>query len=187
MEISDILNNIYRLPEESLDKFIRSVTEVEYPKRFLLHKQGRRETKSYFIKHGICRAYTYKNDKEITFWFGKEGDVAFPLQTLFTGMDEYANIELLEDSQLFEITLERLEELYTTDIHLATWGRKLVERTCIQTEQLFINRQFKTSTEMYQELIANYPDITQRVPLGIIASYLGISQVNLSRIRAKTR
>ena len=62
-----------------------------------------------------------------------------------------------------------------------------MERTCIQTEQLFINRQFKTSTEMYQELIANYPDITQRVPLGIIASYLGISQVNLSRIRAKTR
>ena len=46
--------------------------------------------------------------------------MAFPLQTLFTGMDEYANIELLEDSQLFEITLERLEELYTTDIHLAT-------------------------------------------------------------------
>ena len=39
---------------------------MEYPKRFLLHKQGRRETKSYFIKHGICRAYTYKNDKEIT-------------------------------------------------------------------------------------------------------------------------
>ena len=73
------------------------------------------------------------------------------------------------------------------DIHIANWGRKFAERECIKSEQLFISRQFKTSLERYQDLIADYPDILQRVPLGIIASYLGISQVSLSRIRAKIR
>ena len=187
MEIKDIINSIYRLPQASLDAFARSFTETEYPKRFLLHKQGRRETKSYFIKQGIARAYTLKDGKEVTFWFGKEGDAVFPLQTLFAGLGEYANVELLEDSILFEISLERQEELYMSDIHLATWGRKYAEQACIQAEKLFIARQFKTSAEMYQELADKHPDLLQRVPLGIIASYLGITQVNLSRIRAKTK
>lgn len=187
MEIKDIINSIYRLPQASLDAFACSVVEVEYPKHFHLHRQGRQETKCYFIKQGIVRAYTLKEDKEVTFWFGKEGSIAFPLQTMLTGLKDYANVELLEDCTLYEICLQRLEELYLSDIHLATWGRKFAEDYCIRAEKLFITRQFKTSAERYQELTSEYPDLLQRVPLGIIASYLGITQVNLSRIRAKTK
>ncbi|MSL47046.1 Crp/Fnr family transcriptional regulator, partial [Escherichia coli] len=64
---------------------------------------------------------------------------------------------------------------------------KYAEYACIKSEKLFIARQFKTSLERYQELINEYPSITQRVQLGIVASYLGISQVNLSRIRAQIK
>ena len=88
---------------------------------------------------------------------------------------------------LYELSVDKLHDLYLADIHIANWGRKFAERECIKSEQLFIARQFKTSLERYQDLIADYPDILQRVPLGIIASYLGISQVSLSRIRAKIR
>ena len=77
--------------------------------------------------------------------------------------------------------------MYYTDIHIANWGRKYAEYACIKSEKLFIARQFKTSLERYQELINEYPSITQRVHLGIVASYLGISQVNLSRIRAQIK
>ena len=186
MEITEIINRIYPLPKASLDAFIHCVSEEEYPKRFLLFREGRKEKKSYFIKQGFARAYTLKDDKEVTFWFGREGDTMLSFPTLFNGC-EYANTELLEDSVLYEIELAHLQELYATDIHLATWGRRHAELSCIQAEKLFIARQFKTSAEMYQELIDEHPDITQRVPLGIIASYLGISQVNLSRIRAKAK
>ena len=132
-------------------------------------------------------AYTYQSDKKVTFWFGKEGDAIFPLQTLHDNRAGYENIELLEDSVLYELSVDKLHNLYLEDIHIANWGRKFAERECIKSEKLFISRQFKTSLERYQELISEYPDILQRVPLGIIASYLGISQVNLSRIRAKIR
>lgn len=186
MEITDIINRIYRLPQPSLDVFVRSVAEVEYPKKFRLFQQGRKEKKAYFIKQGFARAYTEKDGKEVTFWFGAEGDALVSFPTLFDRL-EYANTELLEDSILYEIEVARLQELYATDIHLSTWGRRFAEYACIHSEKQFIARQFKTSLERYEELTAECPDITQRVPLGIIASYLGISQVNLSRIRAKAK
>ena len=184
MNINDIINSIYPLPQLSLDTLAASISEVEYPKKFHLHREYKKETKSYFIKKGIVRAYAHKDDKEITFWFGQEGDLIFPLQTLFAGLGEYATVELLEDCVLYEIDLGRLQDLYRNDIHIANWGRRYAESACIKSEKLFIARQFKTSLERYQELINEYPSIIQRVPLGIIASYLGISQVNLSRIRA---
>lgn len=187
MNISDIISNIYQLPQASLDTLINSISEVEYPKNFHLHRENKKETKSYFIKKGIVRAYSHKDDKEVTFWFGQEGDLIFPLQTLFAGLGEYATVELLEDCVLYEIDLERLQELYQSDIYIANWGRRYAECACIKSEKMFIARQFKTSLERYQELINEYPDIIQRIQLGIIASYLGISQVSLSRIRAQIR
>ena len=187
MNINDIINSIYKLPPTSLDTLTASISEMEYPKNFHLHRENKKETKSYFIKKGIVRAYTHKDDKEVTFWFGQEGDIIFPLHTLFAGLGEYATVELLEDCILYEINLEQLQDLYLKDIHIANWGRRYAECACIKSEKLFIARQFKTSLERYQELLSEYPDIIQRVQLRTIASYLGISQVNLSRIRAQIR
>ncbi len=187
MNIQDIINNIYRLPQTSLDILIASISEVEFPKKFHLHRENKKGTKSYFIKKGIVRAYAHKDGKEITFWFGQEGDIILPLQTLFSGLGEYATVELLEDCVLYEIDLNRLQDLYQKDIYIANWGRRYAECACIKSEKLFIARQFKTSLERYQELINEYPDIIRRVQLGTIASYLGISQVNLSRIRAQIK
>ena len=176
MDIYDIIDNIYKLPLASKEALLNETPEVTYPKGFHLFLANRKSSKFYLMKKGMLHAYTYKSDKKVTFWFGKEGDAIFPLQTLYNNQAGYENIELLEDYRLFE-----------EDIHIANWGRKFAERECIKSEQLFISRQFKTSLERYQDLIADYPDILQRVPLGIIASYLGISQVSLSRIRAKIR
>ena len=83
MNINDIINNVYRLPQTSLDTLVASISKVEYPKNFHLHRENKKETKSYFIKKGIVRAYTHKDNKEVTFWFGQEGDLILPLQTLF--------------------------------------------------------------------------------------------------------
>ena len=187
MEIIDIINRIHPLPQDSLNAILSAISEVEYPKHFHLFRENRYGTKSYFIRRGLARAYACKGDKEITFWFGKEGDIIFPLPNLLAGAAEYASVELLEGSTLYEIDLEHLQALYLTDIHLANWGRKYAEYACIQAEKLFISRQFKTSLENYSELLRDFPGITQRVPLGIIASYLGISQANLSRIRAQIK
>jgi CRP-like cAMP-binding protein len=99
----------------------------------------------------------------------------------------YETIELLEDSGLFRLPMQALRDLYRTDVHLANWGRVLVERVWQQAEQQLIARQFRTAEERYAELLQHSPHLLQRVALGHIASYLGITQVTLSRVRAKLR
>ena len=96
----------------------------------------------------------------------------------------YENIELLEEC---EVRKRALHELFCKDIHIANWGREFAEKELLKTEERFIGRQFKTSLERYRDLMNHTPDLLQRVQLGYIASYLGITQVSLSRIRAKFR
>jgi CRP-like cAMP-binding protein len=59
------------------------------------------------------------------------------------------------------------------------------EKYYLRLEERFVNAQFKTATERYQSLLMQTPHILERVPLGYIASYLGISQETLSRVRAR--
>ncbi len=93
----------------------------------------------------------------------------------------------MEDSVLYRIANSTLQELYLHYIGLSNWGRKLAELELIKTEERLINRQFKTAAERYHELISNAPSLIKRVQLGHIASYLGITQVTLSRIRAELK
>lgn len=187
MDIQTILDRIYKLPQNSKAVLLSYISEISYPKGYHLFRENRKGTNSYFIKRGIVRSYAYKEDKEVTFRLASEGEGIFPLQTLYANQGQYENVELLEDCILYELKLDKLQDLYLTDIHMANWGRKYVEYACICSEKQFIACQFKTSLERYKELITDSPDALQRVSLGIIASYLGISQVNLSRIRAQMK
>ncbi len=84
MNITDIINSIYKLPASSLDTLINLVSEVEYPKNYhLFRKTGKTNPTS--SKKESSRRYVCTEEKEITFWLGKEGDLMLPLQTLLTG------------------------------------------------------------------------------------------------------
>lgn len=187
MVLKEIIDRFGAVPEHSMQTFAAAVTEVSLRKGVRLFHEGKRGTKGYFIRTGLVRAYAGSDDKEVTFWFGTDGDVILPLRSLVHAAAEYADVELLEDSTFYEIGLTDLRHLYASDINIANWGRMYAQWACAQSERLFIARQFRTSTDLYEELIRQHPGLLQRVPLGIIASYLGTSQANLSRIRAKIR
>ena len=97
----------------------------------------------------------------------------------------YENIQLLEDCILYQLKIDDLRKLFETDINIANWGRKLAEKELVKTEELFISRKFRTASQRYEELLTKQPEIIQRVQLVYIASYLGITQVSLSRIRSE--
>lgn len=158
-----------------------------FPKGHILLRADRIEKHLFFIKTGIARAYSRTASHEITFWFGREGDAILSMRSYVQGQKGYEDIELLEASMLYKIEIAQLQSLYAQDLHIANWGRKLAELELVKTEERLISRQFRTATERYQELLSQNPDLIQRVPLGHIASYLGITQVSLSRIRAGMR
>lgn len=187
MNLEQILTNIYPLPPASLQKLEACITEVYYPRGYILLHADKMEHKIFFIKKGIARGYAYQEDSEVTFWFGKEGDAIVSMKSYVAKQKGYEDIELLEDCELYMLHADSLQTLYMEDIAIANWGRKFAERELIKTEERLIGLQFKTATERYKTLLEESPDLIQRVQLGYIASYLGITQVSLSRIRAEIR
>jgi cAMP-binding proteins - catabolite gene activator and regulatory subunit of cAMP-dependent protein kinases len=93
----------------------------------------------------------------------------------------------MEDSTLYVLKRNDLYELFKEDIHIANWGRKLAELEFLQTEERLIPLLFTTASERYKKLLENNPDLLQRMPLECLASYLGITPVSLSRIRANLK
>jgi CRP-like cAMP-binding protein len=90
----------------------------------------------------------------------------------------------MEDSKLFMLKRQDLESLFKEDIHIANWGRKFAEMEFLHTEERLIPMLFTTASQRYETLLKNNPDLLQRIPLECLASYLGITPVSLSRIRA---
>lgn len=188
MNIDLIINNIYPLSNTSTELLKKSTTEVKYRKGHILLRADKIENKIYFIKKGVARAYSKdKDNTEITFWFGKEGDTIISMKSYIANQKGYEDIELLDDCELYELNTTNLQRLFENDIHIANWGRRFAEKELVKTEERLISRQVRTATERYKALLNDNPDLIKRVQLGHIASYLGITQVSLSRIRAEIK
>lgn len=185
MFLNDILDRIYVLPDESKKLLMSLIQEVKFPKGHILLKAEKIEKEIYFVKKGIVRAYTQADGSDITFWFGTEGFVVVSMKSYVANEKGYEDIELLEDSEFYKLKANDLEKLFQENIHIANWGRKFAEQELVHTETRLISRQFRTAKERYNELLTQNPNLIKRVQLGHIASYLGITQVSLSRIRSE--
>lgn len=184
MPFATLLQAHYPLPRPSLACLQQAAQVVELPKGTLLFTNDRVGEDVYFVQRGLARAYVQQDAQEVTFWFGAEGSVLFSIQGYLAQQLSYETIELLENSQLIHLPGRALHDLYATDVHLANWGRVLVEREWLRTEQQLIARQFRSAAERYADLLRQRPSWLQRVSLGHVASYLGITPVTLSRVRA---
>ena len=191
MDIKEIINQRYAMPDASLDRLQQCLTEVSYPKGFRVLECGKVEKDIFFIKQGIkqgiVRAYTSVDGKEITFWVGKEGATLVSMKGYVNDEPGYETMELMEDSVLYVLKRKKLKELFSEDLHIANWGRRYAEMELLATEERLISMLSAIASERYKELLEKEPDLLQRLPLGSIATYLGVTQASLSRIRAKVR
>lgn len=187
MNIHNIINSIYAMPATSEDLLARHLSEVTYPKGYHLLEAGKVETNIYFLQKGIVRAYSPINGEEVTFWFGSEGATIVSLKSYTCNKPGYETIEVMEDSVLYVLKRNDLYKLFERDIHIANWGRKFAESELVKAEEKIISLLFWDASDRYKYLLENMPDLLQRIPLGAIASYLGVTQVSLSRIRAKIK
>ena len=139
----------------------------------------------YFLEKGAVRGFYNLDGKEITHWFGFENDFVTSFHSFITRGPAVENIQLLESSIAWAISKEQLTKLFNTHHEIERLVRIVYEKYYIRLEERYLNAQFKTAKELYENLLQQTPHILERVPLGHIASYLGISQETLSRIRSK--
>jgi CRP-like cAMP-binding protein len=121
----------------------------------------------------------------VTHWFSLAPDFFTSFHSFITLKPAVENIQLMEPSVLWSISKEQLSGLMQKYHEIERLVRIAYEGYYIRLEERFVNAQFKTATERYLDLLEQSPHILDRMPLGYIASYLGISQETLSRIRSR--
>lgn len=121
---------------------------------------------------------------EGTTWFSFAGDVLAD-SSLLSRQPYHTSILTVTDLEVFFITYEVLQHLYRSSATWERFGRLVSEAYLLEVGERALSLQFKSARERYEELLRRQPQIEQHVPLNQIASYLGIAQETLSRLRSK--
>ena len=179
------ITNYAPLSPEAQDALQDAFEKKAIAKNEYLLNEGQVCRHLYFLEKGAVRGFYNLDGKEITHWFGFEKDFVTSFHSFITQEPAVENIQLLEGCILWSISKETLTELFNQHHEIERLVRIAYEKYYIRLEERFVNAQFKTAAERYENLLQQAPHILERAPLGCIASYLGISQETLSRIRSK--
>jgi len=179
-----LFNSIYPLKEEIQLAIIANSEVIHVEKKTKLLSVGERSNTIYFIVSGAARIYYLDRDgKETNTWFLFENELLISVYSFYTGNPSFEYIETLEDCELIAVRREKLDEMYLKFLEFNFSGRKLTEYYHMRNELQGNELRMLSAKERYENLLQRSPLLFQRVSLGHIASYLGISQETLSRIR----
>ena len=179
------ITTFHRLSPEAENALQECFTKIYLNKNEFLLTQGNVCRHLYFLEKGALRGFYNLDGKEITHWFGFENDFVTSFHSFITGEPAVENIQLLEGCTLWTIAKETLNDLLNRYSDIERLVRIIYENYYIRLEERYVNAQFKSARERYENLLQQMPYIIERIPLGYIASFLGISQETLSRIRSK--
>ncbi len=179
------------LQQYSIDPSVAVKIESSFQKTTLekgafLLREGQVCRHMYFLESGCLRGYYNIDGREVTQWFGFENNFVSSFRSFTAGTPSVEYIQALEEAVLWAISHNDFANLLNTYPSIEKFVRLMYEHYYIKLEERYSNAHFKTASEQYEDLILHYPHILQRVPLGHIASYLGISAETLSRIRKKS-
>lgn len=183
-ELLQYFNNFNRLSKEAENAIIEISRELRIKKNTVIQDIGQTCKTIYFIKKGVARIYYFKEDIEITESFAFENNILARVESLFRNKPSKKAIQLLEDSELIAINANLLFKLYDQFPEIERLFRLIFESAYVDTVNRIETIQFHTAEERYKMLLNESSDVIKRVPLKHIASYLGITPVSLSRIRA---
>ena len=183
----NFLNTIWPLSESLKEYLFLHINLKEIPKKEYLLKAGQISRNVCFIQKGLLRCFYLKDGKEVSSWFMKEGDVIFSISSFYEQKAGFEYIQALEDCALFYITYDELEYIYRTFMEFNYVGRKLtIKYHQLWDEQLYSIR-MQSAEERYDWLMTNHPELIQRVPAKHLASWLDITEVTLSQMKAKKK
>lgn len=179
------ITSLISIEKETLDILTGHLHPMQVKKKTVLIKPAVKDDNVYIIEKGIARAYLVINGKEVTSWFSKEGELLFSTNSFYGETEGYENerVQILEDATLYYIPISDLEMLCSRYIEISNWLRLLHQKAFVEMERRLIYRLYMSAEERYHDFYAKKPEIFQRVNLSYIASYLGISNVTLWKLR----
>jgi CRP-like cAMP-binding protein len=183
-ELLSQIESIHQISSESQLALLSICKEIKFSKGTNIQEIGHTCNTIYFVKKGVVRIYYFKDAIDITESFEFENAFVARAESLFTGKPSRKAIQTLEDTTLIAINSNMLFKLFDSYSDLERLFRKIIENSYVNTVNRIESLQFNTAEERYKSILKDTPNVLKRIPLKYISSYLGITQVSLSRIRA---
>lgn len=179
-----LLHQLSPLSPETVDAFEGIVRHRSLEKGTSLLRIGHVSESIHFILKGLGRVYYLRDGNDVTDYFAVEGEWIGAVESLFTGAPSRKGIELLEASEIVSWKNRDFDDLCLKQHDLERSARKLCTVGMLMGQRRIESIRFLSARERYEELERAHPGITNRLPLKHVASYLGITPVSVSRIRA---
>jgi CRP-like cAMP-binding protein len=184
-QLMNFLHSVHKISEEEEKLLSGLCTLQSLQKNQELQPIGHTCKSIYFVNKGMLRICYLKNGVDITESFEPENSIVARAESLFAGLPSKKAICAVEDTEVVAINVPKLFALFDAHPNLERLFRKVFEKQHVRTIHRLESLQFNTPEERYQQLLDEQPNILLRAPLKHIATYLGITQVSLSRIRAR--
>jgi len=176
----------FGLSDADFDQLVQYCEIINFQKGELVMEAGIKQKSIYYIYKGIIKNFVNKMDGGTSIYGFRMENMLITGYALYNYKNDYRaklNIRCLEDCELVSIPLQALRymEEHSKVAHMV--GRFLAEAHAMELVDYIIDVDTKSLVERYDDLERMFPNIHQRVPQHMIASYLGITPVHLSNVK----
>ncbi|HVY76532.1 MAG TPA: Crp/Fnr family transcriptional regulator [Puia sp.] len=182
----DFLSSLYPFGPEALEYLRKHSFKKEIGRGKFLLRPGEICLHYYYIHKGLLRAFSREGNKEITTWLNPEREISTSIRSMIRRQPAMEYIQALEDSELYVLHFDDLENMYSLFPEMNFVARKILTAYYADAEERSYISRIPNAGKRYRYFVSSRPDLANRAPLKYIASYLGITLETLSRLRSKS-
>lgn len=185
MDFIEHIRQQISLSQTASDGLTKSIRRKVYAKKEFILPVESSSKQIYFIEQGTARVFYAQKSKDVTLHFLQENGIGLPVDSIFYNQVCKFGIEALSKTTVVTIAYDKWDNIAKGDTALQKFTQKLMIGYIKNATDRIYNLKFQTPKERYDNLLHEFPAIFLEASLGHIASYLGITQETLSRLRAK--
>jgi CRP-like cAMP-binding protein len=183
-QFQQFIQQVYSMDNEVAETIVKHFEYKEIPKNTFLLKEGKPCNEYYFLVNGFARAFIYDVDgNDVTTMFYTPNNMMCELSSFFKRIPSAENIQTLTDCSLLVINFNELQTVFHSIQQFREFGRLVLVNAYSNLKQRMLNNLQCSAEQRYKQLIETNSEIFQHAQLKQIATYLGITDTSLSRIR----
>jgi CRP-like cAMP-binding protein len=186
-ELGKLLQSVYPIPGKTIPLITADFEPFSISKNNFIIKEDKKIERTYVLGNGYVRSFVFDiNGKEVTTNIYSAPAFVNDFSSFFKKTPATQSFQMLTNCEGWSMSHENVEKHFRNIREYREFGRRLVLNNFDQLNQRMLEMIKYTAENRYLKLLSQHPEIFQNVPLKIIASYLGITDTSLSRIRKET-
>lgn len=177
-------DRVVKLEAPAREEFLSAFVRQEFPRGSCLLRAGQTSQHYHFVEQGLVKSSFYKEDKEFIMNFFKEPILFTEINSYLTIAPSKYQLLALEPTTVHSIARQDIERLCRQHHAVETLFRQLLGFASVGMMKRISEMLEENATTRYRLFVQERAALLQRISLGDLAAYLGITQVSLSRIRA---